>query len=111
MGMAKNNSGKGKSNDVWEKQTYSEFAIKAEKRNPQTTFSKDLMDRAFSHAVSRTKTVSSAWAQSTRHQSFDRMVSRVSAESIRLKPDPSLMCSGSVLVKNPISIGRIDSPI
>lgn len=49
---SKHNCGKGKSNDEWDRQTYKYFAIKTERLNPGTSFTRTLMDGAFKYAVS-----------------------------------------------------------
>ena len=45
--------GKGSSPDIWDRQAYADFASKAEGKNPETRFTKQMMDRAFRYAAKK----------------------------------------------------------
>ena len=69
--------GRGSGKNAWDRQTYAEFASKAERRNPETSFSKDLMDSSFSHVVAKTRNLRHFASTISNAKSFNRMVSRV----------------------------------
>lgn len=87
----------GKS-DVYDRQTYSEFAYKAEKKNPNFAFCKETMDEAFQLAVSRIASVLGRFK--ARPAQFERMLARVGA-SFR-------WCSGYSANSIPVPGQRID---
>ena len=62
--------------DVFDKQTYADFADKAKQRNADYVFTKENMDQAFTLAAKLVK--KKVWKASTAQ--YDRMMARVSAE-------------------------------
>ena len=74
LGYRKN---KGVKKDTWKLQTYEDFALKTEQQNPNTEFTKEVMDDAFRLALKRVK----SWAPtSITHSNYERMLMRVSVE-------------------------------
>lgn len=73
------NHPKNKKYDIFERQTYFDFATKAHKNNPDFEFSKETMDQAFELVSSRFRR--NFGAVKAKPADFDRMMARVSLEA------------------------------